>query len=550
MQSNEYIQFFDGGIEPKLENLGGKGASLVTMTEADMPVPPGFVVTTAQFDAFMEEAGITLHIHQLLADLDPEDMGQVDKVSAAIREDICSRAVPEEMRELTVGAYEALMSRFEAPVPVAVRSSATAEDLPDASFAGQQDTYLWLDGVKAVTEHIRQCWASLFTSRAIIYRLKNNIPNEGLSMAVVVQKMVNARVSGVAITMDPTNGDRSKITIDSSYGVGEMVVSGQVTPDNIMLDKVSAAIREDICSRAVPQALRGLTVGAYEALMSRFDAPVPVAVRSSATAEDLPDASFAGQQDTYLWLDGVKAVTEHIRQCWASLFTSRAIIYRLKNNIPNEGLSMAVVVQKMVNARVSGVAITMDPTNGDRSKITIDSSYGVGEMVVSGQVTPDNIMLDKVTLTVISEHLGDKHAELVPVAGVRGLVEREVDAERRGRRSLTDAELTAVAQMAKRAEKHYKCPQDIEWALDTDLPDGDNLLLLQSRPETVHSSRPAVVTQTAPSSAAAGGYFSGLSPAPAAPAPGSPTTAAGPAPSSASGFSLGSITASLLKPSV
>ncbi len=185
------------------------------------------------------------------------------------------------------------------------------------------------------------------------------------------------------------------------------------------VDKVSAAIREDICSRPVPQAMRELTVGAYESLMSRFDAPVPVAVRSSATAEDLPDASFAGQQDTYLWLDGVKAVTEHIRQCWASLFTSRAIIYRLKNNIPNEGLSMAVVVQKMVNARVSGVAITMDPTNGDRSKITIDSSYGVGEMVVSGQVTPDNIMLDKVTLTVISEHLGDKHAELVPDAGGR-----------------------------------------------------------------------------------------------------------------------------------
>jgi len=351
MQSNDYVQFFDGGIEPKLENLGGKGASLVTMTSAGMPVPPGFVVTTAQFDAFMDEAGITAKIHELLAGLDPEDTRQVDQVSAAIREDICSRPVPEE--------------------------------------------------------------------------------------------------------------------------------------------------------------LRSMTIAAYESLMGRFDAPVPVAVRSSATAEDLPDASFAGQQDTYLWLDGVKAVTDHIRQCWASLYTSRAIIYRLKNSIPNEGLSMAVVVQKMVNSKVSGVAITMDPTNGDRSKITIDSSYGVGEMVVSGQVTPDNIVLDKVTLAVVSEHLGDKHAELVPDAGAKGLVEREVDDERRARRSLTDAELTAVAQMAKRAEKHYKCPQDIEWALDADLPDGENLLLLQSRPETVHSSKPAPVT--APQPVITGGYFSGLS---------------------------------------
>src|SRR5699024_10673977 len=133
-------------------------------------------------------------------------------------------------------------------------------------------------------------------------------------------------------------------------------------------------------------------------LMEQCGGEVPVAVRSSATAEDLPDASFAGQQDTYLWQIGIDAVTEHIRKCWASLYTARAIIYRLKNNIPNEGLSMAVVVQKMVNARVAGVAMTLNPSNGDRSKVTIDSSWVVGEMVVSGEVTPDNIILDKVTL--------------------------------------------------------------------------------------------------------------------------------------------------------
>ncbi|MCQ9165412.1 MULTISPECIES: PEP/pyruvate-binding domain-containing protein [unclassified Arthrobacter] len=344
MKSNSYIQFFDGGIEPTLDNLGGKGASLVTMTEAGMPVPPGFVVTTAEFDAFMTAAGIADKIAARLKGLDPEDVAEVDRLSEAIRTDICSRPIPEELRELTRSAYESLMSRFEAPVPVAVRSSATAEDLPDASFAGQQDTYLWLEG---------------------------------------------------------------------------------------------------------------------------FD-----------------------------------SVGEHIRRCWASLYTSRAIIYRLKNNIPDAGLSMAVVVQKMVNSKVAGVAMTLDPATGDRSKITIDSSYGVGEMVVSGQVTPDNIQLDKVTLALIHESLGTKHAELVPDAASHCLVEREVDESRRSVRSLTDTELAAVARMAKRAEKHYKCPQDIEWALDADLPDGENLLLLQSRPETVHSSKPA----TAPTPIVTGGY--------------------------------------------
>ncbi|WP_417218502.1 PEP/pyruvate-binding domain-containing protein [Arthrobacter sp.] len=348
MTTTEHIQFFDDRTPASLERLGGKGASLVTMTAAGMPVPPGFVVTTDQFNLFMESTGIAGKITEHLSGIDPDDVAAVDAISARIREAICSRPVPEEAREATRGAYADLMTRC--------------------------------------------------------------------------------------------------------------------------------------------------------------DGPVPVAVRSSATAEDLPDASFAGQQDTYLWLEGFDAVGEHIRQCWASLYTSRAILYRLKNKIPDEGLSIAVVVQKMVNARTSGVAMTLDPATGDRSKITIDASYGVGEMVVSGTVTPDNIQLDKVTLALVHEHIGDKHAELIPDAGTHSLVEREVDADRRARRCLTDDELAAVAAMAKRAEKHYGCPQDIEWALDADLPDGQNLLLLQSRPETVHSSKP----HTAPNPVLGGGFAAAL----------------------------------------
>jgi pyruvate,water dikinase len=176
---------------------------------------------------------------------------------------------------------------------------------------------------------------------------------------------------------------------------------------------------------------------------------------------------------------------------------------------------MAVAGPKLVDSRTSGVAITMDPATGDRSKICIDASYGVGEMVVSGQVTPDHVVVDKVLLCVVSEKLGDKHAELVPDFAAGRLVEREVDEERRRRRCLSDAELTAVAAMAKRAEKHYGCPQDVEWAFDADLPPGADLLLLQSRPETVHS----VAAASAPA------------PRPAAQTP---------------GFSLSSITSTLI----
>jgi pyruvate,water dikinase len=249
------------------------------------------------------------------------------------------------------------------------------------------------------------------------------------------------------------------------------------------VDAACARIRRRIRSLDIPAAQQILD--AYDALQERCG-DRPVAVRSSATAEDLPDASFAGQQDTYLWVRGRDTVLEHVRRCWASLYTCRAVLYRHKHGIPDEGLSMAVGVQAMLDARVAGVAITMDPATGDRSKITIDASYGVGEMVVSGRVTPDNIVLDKVLLCVVAETIGDKHAELVADGG--RLVERAVDDERRRRRCLTDDELAAVARLAKRAEQHYGCPQDVEWAISgTAGTTGSDLYLLQARPETVHS---------------------------------------------------------------
>lgn len=269
-----------------------------------------------------------------------------------------------------------------------------------------------------------------------------------------------------------------------------------INPDDVNdVDSRAAHIRELIMTQEVPADVRDETVAAYNALMELCGGEVPVAVRSSATAEDLPDASFAGQQDTYLWIIGEHDVLQKIRECWASLYTARAITYRIANNIPDEGLSMAVAVQKMVNSRSSGVAMTIDPSNGDRSKIVIDSSWGLGEMVVSGEVTPDNFMVDKIMLHPINRIISDKHEELVP-SGRGTIIRREVDAERRNAPSLSDEELISVATLAKAAEKHYGTVQDIEWAIDADLPAGKNVLLLQSRPETVWSQKKSEVKIT------------------------------------------------------
>ena len=260
-------------------------------------------------------------------------------------------------------------------------------------------------------------------------------------------------------------------------------------PNNVVdVDTRAAHIRELIMTQEVPDDVRDESIAAYNTLMELCGGEVPVAVRSSATAEDLPDASFAGQQDTYLWIIGQEAVMQKIRECWASLYTARAITYRMANNISDEGLSMAVAVQKMVNSRTSGVAMTIDPSNGDKSKIVVDSSWGLGEMVVSGEVTPDNFMIDKVMMHIINRIISDKHEELVP-SGHGTVIRKEVDAERRNSPSLSDEELIQVATLAKAAHKHYGTVQDIEWAIDADLPAGSNVLLLQSRPETVWSQK-------------------------------------------------------------
>jgi pyruvate, water dikinase len=204
-------------------------------------------------------------------------------------------------------------------------------------------------------------------------------------------------------------------------------------------------------------------------------------VRSSATAEDLPDASFAGQQDTFLWITGADAVVDHVRRCWSSLYTARSIAYRHDHGFADHPALMGVGVQQMVEARVAGVALTMNPINGDRSKIVIDASFGLGEAVVSGHVTPDNFVVDKVLLEVLAQTISAKHVELVPDVDGRRVVERAVEPDRQSTPSLASQEVKAIAALAKQVERHYGCPQDVEWALDHD----GSVFLLQSRPETI-----------------------------------------------------------------
>jgi pyruvate,water dikinase len=271
------------------------------------------------------------------------------------------------------------------------------------------------------------------------------------------------------------------------------LIDGVDLADSAALSSVARQIREFVRSWPLPEVHESRIRRMYADLCAECGVDdLPVAVRSSATVEDSPDASFAGEHDTYLWVCGADDVLDSIRACWASLYTERAIAYRLDKGYDHDQVDMAVAVQKMVRPRAAGVAFTLDPSNGDRSGICIDAAWGFGEGVVSGDVTPDNFLVDKVMWSIKRRTISPKtHAHLLiedeglacPRVGRVALPEDQVSVP-----CLTDGEIVAIARLARAAEKHYGRPQDIEWAVDDDLPSGRDVVLLQARPETVWSN--------------------------------------------------------------
>ncbi|WP_326828641.1 PEP-utilizing enzyme [Streptosporangium sp. NBC_01810] len=205
----------------------------------------------------------------------------------------------------------------------------------------------------------------------------------------------------------------------------------------------------------------------------------PVAVRSSATAEDLPHASFAGQQDTYLNMIGADAVLDAVRRCWASLWTDRAVAYRAANGIGHGAVRLAVVIQKMVQSETAGVMFTANPVTGRRHEAVIDASPGLGEAVVSGAVNPDHFVVDTATGRITERRLGDKLVAVRSLAG-GGVEHVETPADPVESACITDAQLGALAELGDRVERHYRTPQDIEWAIDA----AGVLWLTQARPIT------------------------------------------------------------------
>jgi pyruvate,water dikinase len=251
------------------------------------------------------------------------------------------------------------------------------------------------------------------------------------------------------------------------------------------ITRVSQELMTRVASQPLPQSLRTELAAAHHALCAGHPR-APLAVRSSATTEDAEDASFAGLQDTCLWVMGEEEVERQVRACWASLYSVPSLAYRRRHALPEAGVAMAVVVQQMVDARSAGVMFTRSPLTGDRSVVVIEGAWGLGSSVVSGEVTPDRFVLGKITGEITVREIRDKHVRHLPLPE-GGTREQETPAAMRELPCVSDDELQQLRLLARRIEKHYGRAQDIEWAIDQQ----GALCILQSRPETVWSTKEA-----------------------------------------------------------
>jgi rifampicin phosphotransferase len=269
--SNHYtLDFRDS--KAVLATAGGKGASLVQLTCANLPVPAGFIITTDGYRCLVNANGLQPLILQALANVDAGRQAGFEEAARCIQAYFLAAPLPVQVETAVAQAYGALPGENPA---VAVRSSATAEDLPQASFAGQHESYLNVSGRDALLEAVRKCWASLWTARAIGYRLRQGIPPTAVEQAVVVQLLVSADVAGILFTAHPVTGQRDQVVISAAWGLGEAVVSGLVTADSITVEKETGRVVERVTADKQVMTVRAAS-GTKQCPVPEHLRPVPV----------------------------------------------------------------------------------------------------------------------------------------------------------------------------------------------------------------------------------------------------------------------------------
>ena len=391
---------------------GGKGANLGEMIRRGAPVPPGFVVSVVAYRKFLAGSGLDVKLSEILSSFNIYRTSVLLDVAARAQQAILDAPMPAELADEIVDAYRTLGEG-----PVAVRSSATAEDLPDASFAGQQRTYLNVEGIDQVLETVKGCWASLFEARAIFYRVEKNFDQLSVGIAVAVQRMVQSEVSGVMFTAEPHRSDRSKVLIEAVYGLGEAVVSGAVTPDSYLIQKDGLKI---IDKRLVPQSrmlIRNPNATGAEDLNHEVEVPAELSdafkLDDSRIAEiaqyglSLEEAYNHPQDVEWAMEGGVFYVTQ------TRPITTLGSIGESKGLEVDESAHPLLVHGTAASPGSAAGPVVVLPKIGEGSLAQLDLVKD-GDILVTEMTTPDYVPAMKRAAAIITDHGGrTAHAAII-----------------------------------------------------------------------------------------------------------------------------------------
>ena len=408
----ESISWFREIKKDDIGYVGGKGANLGEMSNHNFPIPPGFVVTAQAYFKWLDETGIRKRVVQLADSIDVENTNELSERTEQIREIILSTPMDSELEIEIMKAYTKIGERklglgsltSSEDAYVAIRSSATAEDLPEASFAGQQETYLNVIGKKTVVETVQKCWASLFTARAVYYRSRNNFETNKVGIAVVIQKMVNSDVSGVMFTAEPT-GDETKIVIEGAYGLGEVVVGGTLTPDRYIVDKGSMKIIEKKIAKQTWKLSRAFKGNKKEDVNSRIQD------KQKIDDKQVIELAKIGRQIEHHYkmpMDIEWAVeNRELFIVQARPITTLGLAREAKQEINTEGhkaIVSGIAASPGVGIGKAQVVLTLDDIN------KIDK----GEILVTKMTSPDWVpIMKKASGIITNEGGGTCHAAIV-----------------------------------------------------------------------------------------------------------------------------------------
>jgi pyruvate,water dikinase len=402
--------------------VGGKNASLGEMINAGMPVPPGFAVTAHSYEKFIEQTGIAKKIYKVINETvtDPNDPKQYDAASKKIRELIEKTAMPPKIATSIRAAYKELNKRSNVKATfVAVRSSATAEDLPDASFAGQQETYLNVKGPDDLLEKVVKCWSSLFTPRAIFYRNEKGFAHEKVFISVGVQKMVNSRAAGVMFTINPVTGETDEIVIEGNYGLGETVVSGAVNPDDFVVDKATLKIEERRIARKTVQYIRDPKTGKT----IHLDVPPEKQKETCVSDEEiihlaklanLIEAHYKKAMDIEWAIDKDLSFPENIFIVQArpeTVWSSKTMETATQEEGKKPAEKLKVVVKGLAaGKRAYGVGVAKVVLSPDEASETMQK----GDILVTDMTNPDFVPFMKIASAIVTDKGGiTSHAAIV-----------------------------------------------------------------------------------------------------------------------------------------